>query len=215
MESASRKNIRLISAALAAIVSIPLLVVAVAIPAAADSWPVNENFRPDRGSHTYCWSNSSLPTEAVRNQMYYAMDYMNDNTKAKRAYHLHCDLSGSGQTDVVWARGGSAIGTARCVVKWSNRRCDRYDVRVNETLIRDHYSNSTHRTRQYRKTACHELGHTLGLNHFTTNHDRYGNGDTSYYHGSCQRSGWDGKVTSSWIRTWESHHRSHINNWFD
>ncbi|MFI0405180.1 hypothetical protein [Actinomadura sp. 3N508] len=200
-----------------AVVAAPVVHVAFAAPAAADTWPFNSNFRPDKGNHNYCWS-VDTPSSAVRSGISAAMKYMTDSTQADRKYHSSCDLSGAGQTDVVWREeggtGDSWIGSARCVVKWSNGQCDRYFVRINGALVRDHYSSSTHRNRQYRKTACHELGHTLGLNHYRTWDDRNGSGDNDLYTGSCQRSGWVGTVTSSWIRTWESHHRGHINGWF-
>lgn len=196
--------------AAAGLIAAPLSMLAVASPAAADTWPFNSNFRPDTGNHGYCYSSVYPPSSAVRAQMYNAMVYMTDSTAANRSYASNCDLSGAGQTDVVWREGGMSdtgnIGEASCTVFWANtspRRCDRFLLRVNGSLVRSHYSSSANRNRQYRKTACHELGHSLGLNHYP-----------SPYTASCQRSGWTGTVTSSWTRTWTSHHRSHINSWF-
>ncbi|WP_216216766.1 hypothetical protein [Amycolatopsis aidingensis] len=206
MKTQRRRYLRHIAAAVAAMVAVPLTLVVAAAPAAADPWPFNSNFRPDKGNHNYCYSSSYRPRTEIRTQIYNSMVYMHNNTKAKRTYHSSCDTSGVGQTDVVWQGrrlSSGAIGDARCMVKRSNGRCDRYRARINGPLVREHYSNTTYRNRQYRKTTCHELGHTLGLNHYP-----------SPYNDSCQRSGWTGTISSSWTRTWTAHHRGHINSWF-
>jgi hypothetical protein len=217
MKLTRRRNARYVAALSATFVALPMALVAIASPAAADTWPFNSNFRPDTGNHNYCYSTTYYPRAEVRTEITNSMVYMNDNTDAKRSYHSTCDTAGDGQTDVVWrqqAPTGGAIGTASCSVKWASGRCDRYEVRLNVTLIREKYSSEANRNRQYRKTSCHELGHTLGLDHYTSNDDRHNNGDRTAYTSSCQRSGWTGENLSSWTRTWESHHRGHINAWF-
>lgn len=193
----------------AAVIVAPLIAVATATNASADTWPFNSNFRPDTGYHSYCYS-VITPSSAVKTQMYNAMVYMTDATQANRTYHSSCDLSGAGQTDVVWREEGTTsdswIGSAQCVVFWSGSspaRCDRYFVKINGALVRAHYSSSTYEANQWRKTACHELGHTLGLDHYP-----------SPYDDSCQRSGWTGTSSAAWTRTWTVHHRDHINAWF-
>lgn len=190
----------------ASVALVTLSLTLVAPQASADTWPFNSNFLPDKGNHIYCYSTAAPPTSAVRTQIANAMAYMHNNTSAKRSFHSTCDLGGEGQTDLVWQEvslSSGAIGDARCVVKWSSGRCDRYLTRLNGPLVRSHYSSSTYENRQFRKTACHELGHTLGLDHYP-----------SPYNSSCQRSGWTGTISDSWTRTWTAHHRGHINAWF-
>ncbi|UUW91829.1 hypothetical protein [Pimelobacter simplex] len=110
------------------------------------------------------------------------MDYLAASTDAATFEMVPCDTSSTaGQTDVVW-RGQPSRSAAESRRRFDNGLCDRH--------------------RQYRKTACHELGHTLGLNHFNAPHE------------SCQRLGWTGTITDAWTRTWTAHHRGHIDDWF-
>lgn len=180
----------------------------------ADTWPTDWGagwgvFNPDHGAHNYCFHATDTPGAALRSRMAASMTYMASSTDASTFEVATCDTtSAGGQTDVVWrgARvevdGDEVIGLTRCMRRFNNGLCDRYRVTVNGPFIRDHYAAADNRERQYRKTACHELGHTLGLNHFPAPHE------------SCQRSGWTGTVTDSWIRTWTAHHRGHIDDWF-
>lgn len=180
----------------------------------ADPWPTDWGedygvFNPDRGAHTYCFHDAEPPVAALRNRMIAAMDHLAASTDASTFEMVPCDTSSSGgQTDVVWrgatviVNGTEAIGLTECRRRFDNGLCDRYRVTVNGSLIRSHYGADDNRNRQYRKTACHELGHTLGLNHFNAPHE------------SCQRVGWTGTITDAWTRTWTAHHRGHIDDWF-
>jgi predicted Zn-dependent protease len=114
--------------------------------------------------------------------------------------------------------GEEVIGETQCTAVLANV-CDRFRSTVNGPFIREHYPDSMdnfqlYRDRQMRKTACHELGHTLGLFHYTTDDDRYNNGSTALYTDSCQRSGWTGLTGDAWTRTYEEHHINHIDGWF-
>jgi hypothetical protein len=192
------------------------------ISASADPWPFSvPGFHPDQGpSHGHCFvEGDAEPVDAMRERMVDAMQYMDSNTQANLNFSSPCDRDGPGETDVVWRgervffQGEEVIGLSGC----SSVRggvCDRYRVFVNGPLVREHYSSEEAEHRQYRKTSCHELGHTLGLDHYATEDDRFNNGDSSAYNRSCQRSGFVGFVTDNWTRQWEGHHIDHINDWF-
>lgn len=85
------------------------------------------------------------------------------------------------------------------------RQQDRYVAILDMGAI----NNAARPNEQRRKTACHELGHTVGVRHYW-NGDLPGN-DRRH---SCLRSG---EVRASWtgLRRYGHHHRTqHINPWF-
>ncbi|GIH77116.1 hypothetical protein Plo01_35450 [Planobispora longispora] len=139
-----------------------------------------------------------------------AINYLYSATNTVTQLHSSCNLSGSGQTDMVWMNyvlGSGQYGGTRCDVWWDDPyadRCDRFRAVVDKNFIDSATSN---RENQYTKTACHELGHTVGLAHYDPMLPAPAEGH------DCMRSGlWaDG---SAWTRTYNSHHIDHINAWF-
>ncbi len=112
-------------------------------------------------------------------------------------------------TDVVWAWNSARLGLAgdtRCVRRRANGNCDQFQIRLYKNEIND----TAHPASQLRKTACHELGHTLGVSHYSGS-DRPGN-DSSH---SCMRNGEVPSANRTWHTTYGPHHiNSHINPWF-
>lgn len=194
------------SAILAATVA---ALIAIGGPAQADDDFIDSP--PDGGGHTYCYG-GSLPT-VLRVHVIASMDTLVSTTDVPSATRGSCNTTAaSGQTDVQWEGGGdlssNVLGRAQCA-KWSNSKCDRYVVNLNKAAMD---AGATNDANQYRKTACHELGHTAGASHygaFTGPID-----STAPVYPDCMMSGiQDSGNTAS--RTYNSHHRtSHINRFF-
>jgi hypothetical protein len=103
--------------------------------------------------------------------------------------------------------GAGIFGYSPCSVRLANGRCGRRDVKVNWGYIQNVAGNPGY---QARKTLCHEIGHTLGVNHY--DQDIY-NPDGYFSPDSCLRSGlFDSGA--AWTRTYGPDHRTHINVWF-
>jgi len=166
-------------------------------PSSADSTFVDGP--PDKGLHTWCYlSGFTMQTQADA-----SMTRLRAQTVVDTAYYNPCGAS----TDVRWRQGslsGGAFGMAECTVWWANGQCDRYQVTLNKTAIND----TDYPTSQGHKTACHELGHTAGVSHYSGS--SFPGNDTTH---SCMRSG---TVTGqSWNTLYGNHHKvSHINPWF-
>ena len=175
--------------------------------AKADTWPFN-GLQPDGGNHIYCYA-GTVPSN-LKDNMDSAISYLNGYTDTVTQLHASCNLSGSGQTDMVWMNyglGGVVYGGTRCDVWWDDPyadRCDRFRAVVDKERIDG--AAYLRAENQYTKTSCHELGHTVGLAHYdpvlnpVEGHD-------------CMRDGlWaDGEL---WTRTYNYHHIGHINAWF-
>lgn len=139
---------------------------------AAPTGAADPNFTyypPDLGTyHTWCIT-GSVPFGDVRRAMGNAMTHVGNNTNVRQR-RVDCVASGSGQTDVrfrIATDPGFPItyGRAWCQ-KWNSKGlCDRYDTLVNYKAI-DQNSTIGHKYRMYRKTSCHEVGHTVTLEHY-------------------------------------------------
>ena len=134
--------------------------VSVTEPAYANQYgPGNDPrlFFPDNGNHTFHYSNLSSPYHAAAN--WARVDSL-DNGTAMTQQYLE---SPSGATDVFvfdeQLGGGASIGTYECisVTYWSSSHCETSDVIFNNDEL-DGYSADTKS-----HTACHEVGHSVGL----------------------------------------------------
>lgn len=109
------------------------------------------------------------------------------------------------QTDVRWNQGTLTPGTlarAPCVVYSPNGvECDRYDVTEDQLQLN---AGPGPNFRDYRKTSCHELGHTVGLTH--------GGGGGDGGSDDCMVSGYTTDTTVT--GRYSAHHEGHINAWF-
>lgn len=173
-------------------------------------WPALQN--PDRGTHTFCMLDNqfALPA-AAQSRARYAMDN-NDGLMAQTvvdtAEHASCQNS----TDLRFQDrdcGAYCLGMADCVQLNTANRCDRWRLQISVAWIQALAANVGF---EYRHTACHEIGHTVGLSHYE------GVGGYQYppdFDGghSCMRSGvWDSG--DPWTRNLGAHDRTAIAaNW--
>lgn len=154
---------------------------------------------PDKGFHSWCYlSNFNQQTAADA-----AVTRLRNQTAVDTLFPGSCRE----HTDVRWRQGSlPGYGRAECRTRWaSNNRCDTYNV----TLYMNRINNAQRPINQRSKTSCHELGHTVGVRHYSGTN--FPGGDTAH---SCMRSG---EVTSAWtnITRYGHHHRTrHINPWF-
>lgn len=89
-------------------------------------------------------------------------------------------------TDVYWATFSAALdGSYQCQVVVSAGRCDRSLVQINP-------GNMSPSDADWKQTTCHELGHSAGMGHMTTD---------------CQG-------TSTSLQSYNSTHTGHVNDTF-
>lgn len=164
-----------------------------------DPWGTNTpatGAHPDGSSHSYCFQPmDSGAKENVRNAENFALD---DRTDARVVFHRECDYVGGSETDVSWdtvSLPGTTRGKAYCE-DFDNGKCDQFYAELDLAELR----KGPHDGGDITKTACHELGHTVGLTHHSSG---YG----------CMISGEMPNANVSW-RRYVAHHRAHINAWF-
>ena len=82
--------------------------------------------------------------------------------------------------------------------------CARSRVQLNEAVIGQY----PYRIDGIAKTACHEIGHSVGLQHYNTAGILAPNGESD-----CMRSGQVPSTKATW-RSYGTHHKSHIDNYY-
>lgn len=183
--------------------TVMVLIVCGGASAHADPWGDHPgNFidgtgpHPDGGTHSYCFeSMDSGLFDNIRNAENYALE---GNTDANVTFHSECDYRWGTETDVVWDTGnlsGSVRGTTWCD-DWDGDQCDQAYVELDVEELR----KGTNDEYDITKTACHELGHTVGLTHHSSG---YG----------CMISGEIPSTELKW-RRFVDHHKNHIDSWF-
>lgn len=150
---------------------------------------------PDGGDHSWCY----LSGFSERTAADAAMTRLREQTDVTTNYPGSCGA----KTDVRWTQGdlGGSFGRGECIVRL-NGSCDVYRI----TLAMGTINNTQQPVNQRSKTSCHELGHTVGVRHYS---DNFFPGDDTAH--SCLRSG---EVTGAWtnITLYGNHHRTqHIN----
>lgn len=136
-----------------------------AAPASADNYvtlfspgiPDHPSNKPDNFEHTYCLA-PSIQNQGLIDAAVYAMNNLDAQTRYFDNFRASCTW----QTDVVWiestAIGQTIRGMYACqVLDESGNECDRAYIWLNPNLLTDAMNE--------RKTACHELGHSAGLQH--------------------------------------------------
>lgn len=154
---------------------------------------------PDGGDHSWCYLSGFNQTTAADA----AMTRLRNQTDVTTSYPGACGA----HTDVRWRQAAieGSFGEARCILDRANGTCDVYRLTLNMQVI----NGAARPVEQRSKTACHELGHTVGVRHYWDND--FPGDDTAH---SCLRSG---EVRASWtnITLYGNHHRTrHINQTF-
>jgi len=186
------RRLRLASQAVVMISLVSLLTWA-GPPANAADHNCNENNAgcvPDGGDHTWCDSVFFTFEDALMAAREYALDNMVAQTNYGRnhvgSYEGECPSS----TDTYWIVDdslGSTRGYYQCKSFNDDGNCAHAWIRLNPDAL----TNTLNR----RKTACHELGHSLGLEHHPSPY------------GDCMMSG----AVTSGHQQYNSYHVARIN----
>lgn len=144
-------------------------------------------YLPDSADQTWCTYPSLV--DAWYTPIKDSLNNLDSQTDMTDTY-----VSGCGPyTDAIFSlsnsssMGAGVRGSTQCTAFTGGGRCETAQIKLNTQLLTDYT--------QRRKTACHELGHSVGLSHGST-------------YGGCMVSG----VSSN--STYSSHHVSHINATF-
>lgn len=124
-------------------------------------------------------------------------------TDAQAEYKTTCKLTGDGETDTVWFDADlpdGQRGQTFCE-DFDGSLCDQFYVTLDPLEINIGSNDEADTT----KTACHELGHSVGLAHGAGG----GNGGSD----DCMMSGERPSLNVQYER-YSTHHKDHINAWF-
>lgn len=166
--------------------------------AVADSFgggPPNMGYRADNAGQDHC-TVAPWPVEWG----YPFADSMVNLDNQTDMYDQYASSCGS-QTDLDAERSNSAYllnarRDSQCVTFISSGVCDTGRLRVSVDLLTDYT--------QRRKTFCHEVGHSVGLQHYTS----AGTGVVPGENNDCMKSGAVG--ADQWWIEYSQHHRDHI-----
>ncbi len=171
----------------------------VATPASADPFaggPPDSGYRADNLGQDYC-TITAWPLD-WGTPFVDAMISLDNQTDMYDEYASACGP----QTDIKAERVNNSVmagsrGSYLCLTLTSAGRCDVGRLRVNVDALTDYT--------QRRKTLCHEVGHSVGLPHYTSRGSGVVNGENN----DCMKSG---TVTGElWWIEYSQHHRDHIN----
>ncbi len=145
---------------MSAVVCLLLLDLTVAPPAGADPFgvgPQESGWLADNHDHDYCWSKGF--TGSIRVRANEAMAYLEASTDFEGGSLQSCDSG----TDIYFEREylDNRRGYYRCFDRSIGNICDRAYVRITS-------SSSVLPASQWRKTLCHEIGHSTGADHHSS-----------------------------------------------
>lgn len=178
--------------------------------------------RPDSNPDHWCFAADTRGMPAVRESMQWAINKAHSTTAISTSPMSSCSAS----ADVRWREGGGLsdqiLGEYRCT-DWAGPAhpevCYASDVVINRSA-HTYYADDpdgvvTHSDGRIEAgeielnldmSACHELGHHLGLAH----HDL---GWYSTFDNDCMRSPWlEAEQASEGWRKYNKHHRDHIDD---
>jgi pregnancy-associated plasma protein-A len=156
-----------------------------ALPVAADPYGtggVNTGWFPDDAQQSYCWG-SNFTHNGFRTAADGRMANLDTQTAMSRLFVATCTTSTDVRFELMSGNNGF-LGDYFCEYLIGNV-CYRARIRLNTTYLTDNLNR--------RATACHEIGHSVGLTH----------GGTT----DCMKSGFNTVENSKY----NSHHVSHIN----
>ena len=186
------------NAALAAVGAL-IAILSVAPAAFADNFaggPPNAGYRADNPGHDYC-TIAAWPLD-WGTPFVDAMISLDNQTDMYDTYSSSC----GSQTDVQGERSSNAYmpgirGSYMCLTFVAAGVCDTARLQMNVDLLTDYT--------QRRKTFCHEVGHSVGLEHYTSAGSRVVAGENN----DCMKNGTvSGEL---WWKEYSQHHRDHIN----
>lgn len=144
--------------------------------------------------HTYCWDVNF--NEGLKDNATAAMNKALDaQTVMVDQYEVNCD----GETDIRWfdaTLDGNVRGTYRCVTYAASGICAAAYIHLDPLELNEGANDEYDTT----KTACHEVGHSVGLQHGDAKSD-------------CMRNGEIPDTSVQW-RRYSSHHVEHIDGYY-
>lgn len=179
--------------------------IGVASPAAADPWGTggtHTGWKPDANPHTYCFRIGQLGA-TDRNRVHDTYDITDQNSDMNALHLTTCTVD----TDVWWGEVNLGLyrGEYECITR-NGSTCASADVRMDTTELQDSGDMGGTYDSNFRKTACHENGHSMGLTHYKTEPFM----DPPLGQQDCMISG---PVNNDAIwRVYAAHHKDHINN---
>ena len=185
--------------------SLLLVVLGAWVAADADEWgsqDENTGAHPDPDPHTYCFSSSVPASSDLRENIGYAEWNAMDPTGVNVNGPESCDLSSGTETDVVWRQvnlANNTLAETPCE-DYDGSYCDQYYINMDLPEINEGNNDERDQT----ITACHELGHSGGLSHGSTQNDCMENVSTINPPADIK------------YRRYSSHHiNDHLNPWFN
>ncbi|MCP9968258.1 hypothetical protein [Actinomadura madurae] len=163
-----------------------------AVQARAQATPFPETRLADNATHTYCIAGGGW-SSARRTSVVWGMNRLANTTDMGAKYESACGP----HTDVVWKvknLEGAERGRTRCT-RVNGPKCDSATIWMDFPQL----AKGTDDWYDYRKTAVHEIGHTIGFDHHA-----------SGSHKCAMRSGEVPSRSIVW-RSYTAHDRSHIN----